>query len=355
MSRKAREPAAPADGRSERPVTPPTGGARKTVGRGAPAGPADEAAAPLIAVVGATGSGKTALAVELAVRLGGEIVNTDSLQVYRHLDIGTAKPTAEERARAVHHLLDVVDPDQPFSAADYVSRARAALARLAAEGRTAILCGGAGLYFRALTEGLADVPEIPAAVRGEVQARLARLGTPACHAELARLDPVRAARLHPNDTARVSRALEVVLATGEPLSGYHGRPPRAPARAILRVGLAWERAELYARLDRRVTAMLAAGWIDEVRRLLGMGFPAHLKPLRAIGYREIVEHLEGRRTADSLAPAIQQRTRNYAKRQLTWFRHQAAVHWFPPGHPEAVVSQAEAFLAQASRGTCRAT
>jgi tRNA dimethylallyltransferase len=246
-------------------------------------------------------------------------------------------------------LLDVVDPDQPFSAADYVREARAILARLHARGRAAILCGGTGLYFRALTEGLADVPEIPGPVRQEVAARIARIGTPACHAELARLDPVAAARLHPNDKARVSRALEVVLATGQPLSGYHARPPSTPGATLLHVGLEWERAELYDRLDRRVTAMLAGGWIDEVRRVLGMGFPPQAKPLRSIGYREIVEHLQGRRGADTLAPAIQQRTRNYAKRQLTWFRHQATVHWFAPGSTEAVLRDVRTFLEKSSK------
>lgn len=314
---------------------------------GAPASRGEAgAAAPLIAVVGPTGSGKTALAVELAARLGGEILNTDSLQVYRHLDIGTAKPTADERARAVHHLLDVVDPDQPFSAADYVQHARRILARLQAQGRIAIVCGGTGLYFRALTEGLADVPDVSPSVRQEVADRIARLGTPACHAELARLDPARAVQLHPNDTARVSRALEVILATGKPLSAYHARPTPQPARPILHVGLAWNRADLYTHLDRRVLTMLGAGWIEEVRRVLDMGFSPAAKPLRAIGYREIVEHLLGQRGLETLAPAIQQRTRNYAKRQLTWFRHQAAVQWFAPGALEPVVRSAEAFLAQ---------
>ncbi len=299
---------------------------------------------PMIAVVGPTGSGKTALALELAERLGGEILNTDSLQVYRYLDIGTAKPGADERARAAHHLLDVVDPDQPFSAADYVRHARPILARLRAQGRVAILCGGTGLYFRALTEGMSEVPDISQAVREAVADRVARQGAPAGHAELARLDPERAAQLHPNDTARVRRALEVVLATGTPLSVYHARPVADAATPILHVGLSWNRAELYARLDSRVLEMLAAGWIDEVSRVLGMGFAPHLKPLCAIGYREIVEHLLEQRDMDTLAPAIQQRTRNYAKRQLTWFRHQTAVRWFPADAMDRVVQEARAFL-----------
>lgn len=322
-------------------------GMRQCQGTPAPeprAGPTGNAP-PVLAVAGPTGSGKTALAVELAERFGGEIINTDSLQVYRHLDIGTSKATAAERARAVHHLLDVVEPGEPFSAGDYVARARAVLARLAERGRAAILCGGTGLYFRALTEGMAEVPPVPEAVRREVAMRLLRLGTPACHAELARLDPERAARLHPNDTARIARALEVVLATGVPLSAWlrRGTMPGVTG-PLLHVGWRWERPALYARINRRVEAMLAQGWVDEVRRVLAMGVPKDAKPLRAIGYREIVEYLDGRRSLASLSADIQQRTRRYAKRQLTWFHHQAQVEWFSPDQHGALLRRVEAFL-----------
>jgi tRNA dimethylallyltransferase len=326
--------------------------------RDAPAGGASGAAPacgpPLpraIAVVGPTGSGKTALAVRLAERLGGEIVGTDSLQVYRGLDIGTAKPSAEERARAAHHLIDMVAPDEPFSAGAYVDAALPVLRRLAAERKPAILCGGTGLYFRALTQGLAPVPPVPPDVRRQVTARAARDGTPVLHAELARLDPAAAARLHPNDTARVSRALEVVLATGVPLSRYReaeAAPP--PLGAVLHIGLDWERAELYGRLERRTVDMLRRGWIEEVRAVLALGYAPDCKPLRAIGYREIVEHLRGGRDAGTLADEIARRTRNYAKRQLTWFRHQARVEWFPPAAPDAALERAGAYLAGAGPG-----
>ena len=303
-------------------------------------------ASPVIAVVGPTGSGKTALAVALAQRFGGEIVNTDSLQVYRHLDIGTAKPTPEERAQAVHHLIDVVDLDQPFSAADYVAQATPVLTRLGGAGRLAILCGGTGLYFKALVEGLAEVPAVPASIRQDVADRAQRFGTPTLHAELAKLDPDRAAKLHPNDTARVTRALEVALATGQPLSSYHAQPATPPPLNLLHVGLRWERAALYAHLNRRVDAMLAQGWIEEVQAVLARGFPPDAKPLRAIGYLEIVEYVQGRRSRDSLAPDIQQRTRHYAKRQLTWFRHQTSVDWFEPGDLDGAARRVQQFLAQ---------
>jgi tRNA dimethylallyltransferase len=285
------------------------------------------------------------LAVELAVRFGGEIINTDSLQVYRYLDIGTAKPTPGEQAQARHHLIDLVNPDEAFSAGAYVAHAQAVLAALAQAGRVAILCGGTGLYFRALTEGLAEVPAIPADVRQAVETRLKAQGTPALHAELARLDPVGAAKLHPNDSARISRALEVVLATGTPIGRYRDDQSTAPPLgAVLHVGWGWDRAALYQTINRRVETMLAGGWIDEVRQVLARGYAPDAKPLRSIGYREIVEHLAGARAADTLAPDIQQRTRNYAKRQLTWFRHQTRVDWFSPGAADAVLRRVEAFL-----------
>jgi len=304
---------------------------------------------PIVAVVGPTGSGKSALAVELAARFGGEIINTDSLQVYRHLDIGTAKPSQAEQARAVHHLIDVVNPDEQFSAGEYVTRAQAVLARLADAEHPAVLCGGTGLYFRALTEGLAAMPAIPTAVKQQVAQQLRELGAPACHAELARLDPERAAALHPNDSARIGRALEVVLATGMPIGRYHGHPSPMglPLGAVLYVGWQWERPALYAHINRRVEEMLAAGWVDEVRQVFAMGYSPHAKPLRSIGYREISEYLVGERHAESLAPDIQQRTRNYAKRQLTWFRHQARVDWYRPGQLEDVLRRVEGFLGQA--------
>jgi tRNA dimethylallyltransferase len=283
--------------------------------------------------------------VDLAERFSGEVINADSLQVYRHLDIGTGKPTAEERSRAVHHLLDVAEPGEPFSAGDYVARARKVLEGLAARGRVAVLCGGTGFYFRALMQGMAEVPPVPDAVRRDVAARMQRLGAPGCHVELARLDPERAARLHPNDAARIARALEVVLASGVPLSAWLRRGAATGVAApVLHVGWLWERHELYARINRRVEEMLAQGWVDEVRRVLAMGVPPSAKPLRAIGYREIVEYLEGRRPLTSLAPDIQQRTRHYAKRQLTWFRRQAPVEWFSPHQREALLRRAAAFL-----------
>jgi tRNA dimethylallyltransferase len=320
-------------------------------GLGGADGPAEDAAgpeapcAPLIAVVGPTGSGKTELALRLAERFGGEIVNTDSLQVYRYLDIGTAKPDAAERARVPHHLLDVVDPDEPFSAGEYVRAARRALADLARRGRVAILCGGTGLYFRALMQGIAEIPPVPPAVRDAVAARLATLGPETLHAELARVDPASAARIHPRDAQRIARALEVAQATGRPLSAYQAQQPfRSAARGVLSVGTAWERAALYRRLDARVDEMLRRGLVAEVEGILARGFSPEAKPLKAIGYLEAVAWLQGRLPREELAAAIQLRTRHYAKRQVTWFKRHPEVQWAVPGEQDRVLREVEVFL-----------
>jgi tRNA dimethylallyltransferase len=337
-----------ASGRGERTALQRTDGAH------GPGGRSDSAAAQrLIAVVGPTGSGKTELAIRLAERFAGEILNTDSLQVYRTLDIGTAKPGAAERARVPHHLLDVVDPDEAFSAGDYVRAARAVLADLAARGRVPILCGGTGLYFRALLQGISDIPDVPPAVRSAVAAQLAQRGAPALHARLAEVDPAAAARIHPHDAQRIARALEVFEASGRPLSVFQAAQPFAAA-ATLRsgespvqsVGFAYERPELYRRIDARVERMLGRGLIEEVRGILARGYAPGLKPLRSIGYLEAVAHLQGRLLLAEVAPAIQLRTRHYAKRQITWFKRHPNIAWAEPGDFAGVEVRVGAFLAE---------
>lgn len=302
---------------------------------------------PLIAVAGPTASGKSELAVVLAEALGGEVINTDAMQVYRHLDIGTAKPEAALRERAPHHLIDVVEPDEPYSAGHYVRDAGDIIRRLHAQGRTAILCGGTGLYFRALLQGIAALPAVPEAVRERVTAELAQRGVAACHEALRQVDPETAARVHPNDPSRVQRALEVFYAAGRPLSAYHREQPfgELPPQ-VLMLGHAWERPVLYERINSRVQAMLDAGWIDEVRGLLARGYDPTLKPLRAIGYREIVALLRDERDEAHLARDIAQRTRHYAKRQLTWFRRMPGMVWAPPTDTATLLTQARAFLRQ---------
>lgn len=304
---------------------------------------------PLVAVVGPTASGKSALAMELAERLGGEVINTDSMQVYQGFDIGTAKPSAADRHRVTHHLIDVAQPADPYSAGRYVADARAAIAAVVERGRLPILCGGSGLYFRALMFGMAEIPPVPAIVRDEVEAWLKQKGLAAGHAELTRVDPVTAARVHPNDPARVARALEVYRTAGVPLSAYRRAQPFAEAApGSLSVGTHFERPELYRRIDRRVRGMIAGGWIEEVEGLLGAGHDPGLKPMRAIGYRRIAACLDGGRPSqaerETLAGAIATDTRRYAKRQMTWFRKHPGIFWGEPGGFDIVMERVSKFL-----------
>ena len=242
---------------------------------------------PLVAVVGPTASGKSALAMALAERLGGEVINTDSMQVYRGFDIGTGKLSQAERRRVTHHLIDVANPAEQYSAGRYVADARAAIAGVVERGRVPILCGGTGLYFRALLFGMAEIPQVSARVRDAVEAWLKQKGLAAGHAELTRVDPVTAAKVHPNDPARIARALEVYRMAGVPLSAYRRAQPFAEsAPGALSVGTSFERPELYRRIGQRVRAMIARGWIEEVEGLLGQGYGPGLKPMRAIGYRQ---------------------------------------------------------------------
>lgn len=299
----------------------------------------------MIAVTGPTAGGKSELAITLAERLGGEIISTDSLQVYRHLDIGTAKPTPAMRARVPHHLIDLVNPDEEFSAGSFVTESSAVIARLRRAGGVPVLCGGTGLYLRALLLGLADIPPVPADIRARVREMLAERGAPECHGELAKADPESAGRLHPNDSSRIGRALEVFYSTGRTIGSFRGDQPTGGwASNVLSVGYRWEREELYARINRRVAAMLENGWEEEVRGILAMGYAPQLKPLRSIGYREIAELLLGARERGKLAEDIARRTRHFAKRQITWFRKHPAIFRTEPEQPQKIVERAEIFL-----------
>jgi tRNA dimethylallyltransferase len=288
-------------------------------------------AAPLVAVVGPTASGKSALALRLARERGGEIVSCDSLQVYRGLDIGSAKATAEERAAVPHHLLDVASPDAPFSAAEYARVARAAVREIASRGRLPIVAGGTGLYLRALFQGLFPGPSRDEALRRRLEALGERRGDARLHRLLARVDPVAAARIPPRDRVRVVRALEVYRATGRAISAQQ-REGAVPLRGfrILVVGLDPGRAALRAAVEARTRSMIARGLVDEVRGLLGRGYSPDLRPLRAIGYRQAVAVVRGDMSVEEAERAIVRETMRFGKRQMTWFRHQQPdVSWFP--------------------------
>lgn len=283
---------------------------------------------PVLAIVGATATGKSRLALALASSSGAEIVNADALQVYRGLDIGTAKPTAEERARVPHHLIDVLSPDQPFSAGEFARRAGRVLADLARRGRPALVVGGSGLYLRALTEGLSDLPPSDPEMRTHLRARLASEGLARLRAELEQADPATASRLAPGDTQRTLRALEVYLATGRPLSSWLAAPvvPAPPGR-VRKLGLTLPRAVLYDRIASRVERMVAQGWLDEVQRLLAGGVDRGSPAFQAIGYAQWLSHLEGSLGRDEAIREIVTATRRYAKRQETWFRRDPGIEW----------------------------
>jgi len=274
---------------------------------------------------GPTATGKTAAGIALARAFDGEIVNGDSVQMVRGFDIGSAKPSADERAAVRHHLLDVVDPRDDLSAGRFARLADAAVADIAGRGKLPIVVGGTGLYLRALVEGLDDIPAVPAAVRAAVADRLEREGLPALRAELERVDPAYAARIAPTDRQRTLRALEIVAATGQPFSSFHGGGAPRPGLRFLQLALFRERADLNARIDRRVDAMLAAGFLDEVRRLRAEGLDLSVKPMTSLGYRQLFEHLEGACDLAEAVAAIKSGHRHYAKRQLTWFRWRAGV------------------------------
>ncbi len=278
-----------------------------------------------ILIAGPTASGKSSLALALAERVGGAVINIDSMQVYRDLDIITARPRPAETARAPHLLYGHVGAEVNYSVGRYLDDAGAALAEARRLGRVPIFVGGTGLYFKALTTGLSVVPPIPAAIRADLRARCDSEGPAALHAELARRDPD-AIRLSPNDRVRVTRALEVVVATGRPLADWHreaGPPLVDPSRAV-RVFLAPDRAALYRAIDARFETMLAAGALDEVAALAAKNLDPLLPAMKAHGVPGLIRHLRGEITLAEAIAKGQQDTRHYAKRQFTWFRHQLA-------------------------------
>jgi tRNA dimethylallyltransferase len=300
----------------------------------------------ILVVVGPTASGKSDLALRLARELDAEIVNADSMQVYRGMDIGTAKPTPEQRADVPHHLIDVAEPDRLFSAANFAEAADEAIRAITGRGKRVIVVGGTGLYIRALLKGLVDSPSGAGVVRKALQEEAALFGNEAMLEQLRQVDPELAARMHPNNLVRIIRALEVHRLTGVPLS-RHQREHAFSARRYeaLQIGISIDRKELYARIEARVERMLAEGLPAEVRGLLAQGFGRQLKAMRAIGYKEAAAYLAGELSLEEAVQLMKRDTRRYAKRQLTWFNADPDILWFEyPGNFGSILLHVNEFF-----------
>jgi tRNA dimethylallyltransferase len=313
----------------------------------------DERNDPLaVIVLGPTGSGKTALSLELAETFDGEIVSCDSVAVYRGMELGTAKPTLEERARVRHHLIDVTDPDHPFTAGEYSRQAREALKDIAARGKLPIVTGGTGLYLYALTEGLIMVPARQEGLRERLARSRERHGEGWMHRVLRRMDPASAARIHANDAPKLTRAIEICMATRKPMSKVlviqvQAKDPLTGFR-LLHIGLNPPRNELYERLNRRAAAMFAAGLVEETQGLVAQYGP--VKALDSLGYRQGLAVHAGTLSLEAAVEAAQQGHRNYAKRQLTWFRREPEVHWLEGFGDAAETVQAAVELVRGAIG-----
>jgi len=299
----------------------------------------------IVVIVGPTASGKSARALELAGHFGAEIINADSMQVYRYMDIGTAKPSVEERTVVRHHLIDILYPDEEFSAALFREEAQGAIADVEARGRRAMVVGGTGLYIKALTSGLIKGGEVDPAIRERLQSEAQSEGRERLYTRLQEVDPTTAARLHPHDTYRIIRALEVYERTGRPISALRGRHcfKEGPYQT-LKIGVQMERGELYRRIDARVDEMIRKGLKKEVGHLLEMGYAPSLKAMQSLGYKQMTAHLQGAYDLDEATRLIKRDTKRYAKRQLTWFKADQEIHWATfPGDWDSVMTMIAGF------------
>jgi tRNA dimethylallyltransferase len=305
-----------------------------------------------VLIAGATAVGKSAVAMELARRVGGEIISVDSMQVYRGMDIGTAKPSPAERAEVPHHLIDVVELSESFDAAKFVQLAKTAMAQIQSRGRTPIFCGGTGLYFKAFLEGLGAAPAADDTLRAELR----RTPLADLLEELEQLDPEAYRMVDRANPRRVIRALEVIRVSGRPYSeqraawqkASQAEPPPPDRWPYLFVGLERDHNELRGRIDERVKTMFEQGLVEEVKSLLSRGLAENLTAMQALGYRQVVEYLGGARSLEETVPLVQQKTRHYAKRQKTWFRRQAHIHWITLSGPNAAEFAVGQILAQRS-------
>ncbi len=299
----------------------------------------------LIIIGGPTGIGKTSVAIEIARRFGGEIINADSMQIYRFMNIGTAKPTLEEQSLVKHHLVGIINPDQLFDAVKFTDRAGKIIAHLVEKQVLPFVVGGTGLYIKALVHGLFRENSSDPEIREELNQAAETHGSEYLYQNLKEIDPTTAERLHPNDTFRIIRALEVYRVTGKPLSNFHDahRFSDQPYR-VLKIGLDLDRDILYDRISSRVESMIEQGLVEEVKQLLAMGCSSDLKAMQSIGYRHMADYIEGRLEWEAALDTMKRDTRRYAKRQLTWFRADPEMVWFHPDQLEHIAEKIEEFV-----------
>lgn len=283
----------------------------------------------LIAVAGPTASGKTRLAIEIAKAFDGEIIGADSMQIYKYMDIGTAKPTPEERAEAAHHMIDFLEPDEEYSVADYTERAHKVIKEIASRGKLPVMCGGTGLYINSVVDDVTFGDfDTDYALREELDALAKREGAQRLLDILSEFDPESAARLHPNNLRRIIRAIEFYRVTGVTISAHQKMTKERDSRyEPIMLSIAWDRQELYDRINRRVDIMLEEGLFDEVRDMMSRGFTKQLNSMKGIGYKEVMDCINGLMSYEETVELIKQSSRRYAKRQLTWFRRDTRIHW----------------------------
>ncbi|MGQ9695962.1 MAG: tRNA (adenosine(37)-N6)-dimethylallyltransferase MiaA [Thermodesulfobacteriota bacterium] len=285
----------------------------------------------IIIIVGPTATGKSALGIHLAQKFRGEIINADSMQIYRGLDIGTAKPTREEQTLVRHHLIDILDLNQIYSAARFREEADQIIKKLHKDGIPIFIIGGTGLYLKVLTKGIFHGPEANLEFRHWLKKRLIQEGGQVLYQELSRVDPEAASRIHPRDHLRIIRALEVVHQTNRPISSLHQEHGfKEQPYEVLKIGLSLPKEELFQRIEFRIKEMLRQGWVEEVRNLLAQGYSPDIKPFLAIGYKQIIKHLSGQIDFLEMVRLIIRETKAYAKRQITWFKADPEINWFHP-------------------------
>ena len=299
----------------------------------------------VIVICGATGIGKTAVGIELAQTLGAEIISADSMQIYRYMDIGTAKPTPGEQAQVAHHMIDIVEPDEDYDAVQFSKQARDRIEQITGRGLIPIIVGGTGLYIKALLHGLFQSQPVDPKIRSRLKQEAEENGSQALHDRLQHIDPAAAGRLHPNDSYRIIRALETIESTGKSISDLHQEHgfEDDPFDA-LKIGLQMDRRKLYVRIDQRVDLMIEGGLVDEVKKLLEMGYTAELKSMQSIGYRHVVEFMSENLTWDECVRTLKRDTRRFAKRQFTWFGADQQIRWYQPERLKDMARLVEEFL-----------